>query len=183
MCFGFGELLKIKNAFRYESVIPVSQARFLRYKPTGTFTSGLYMASDRLTAIRERLNYVLTGNAMLEFKLFVFDLDYAPGASKNIFDVETRDSSEKTILYHKTDYLSCNNLFDRIAIDQTSRKPKFNIVDYVSVRNPPQKNNLVYEITLLSEKAQNVTPYQVSQNMKNVTISDVTGNIVFKFSI
>ncbi|MGE3610634.1 MAG: hypothetical protein AB7I27_13670 [Bacteriovoracaceae bacterium] len=173
----------IKNAFRHVSPIPATQARFLRYKPEGTFTSGLYMASDRVTALRERLNHILTGNGMLAITLFVYDLDYLPNLSKNIFDIETRDIKDKSILYHKTDYISCNNLFDQIAIDQTTRKPNFNVVDYVSVRNPPQKNNLVYDIRLLGAKATNVTPYQVLQNNRNVIVSDVTGNLLFQFSI
>jgi hypothetical protein len=173
----------IKNAFRHVTAIPATQAKFLRYKPEGTFTSGLYMASDRVTALRERLNRILTGNGMLAITLFVYDLDYSPNVSKKIFDIETRNSKDKSFLYHKTDYIACNNLFDQIAIDQTTRKPNFNVVDYVSVRNPPQKNNLVYDITLLGEKATNVTPYLVLQNKRDVTVSDVTGNLLFQFNV
>jgi hypothetical protein len=172
----------IKKPFRFTTPIPISNAHYLRFKPAGTYTSGIYISENYVTAMKERLNSIIQLSGDLNISLFTFRLDFVDGAVMKIFDIDIQSSSNQNILYSNSDYDLCNNLFETLAMD-SNKHPKFNIVKYTSLRNNPKKNKLVYDIQLLSPIAKDITTYRVIKKGNLVEVFDVAGVSKFQYSI
>lgn len=172
----------IKKPFKFITPIPVSSAKYLRFKPAGTYTSGIYISENYETAMRERLNPIVQLSGDLNISIFTFHLDFVDGALMNVFDVDGQDHINKNILYSDSNYELCNSLFKTLAIDPTNH-PKFNVVKYTSLRNHPKKNNLVYDIQLLAPSAKDITTYTVIKRGTLIEVFDVTGVSKFQYNI